>query len=423
MATVRQSPRFNIIRKPQGTSRKVSVDSIKRAIRQLIRKQTRRHPSVVPATDVIDDVSDQSNKECVDAGFCGEPFADNDELLSSLSPLLFSMKLCGLYFYREDPHRRRTDDPEWNPTTSTTTSSRSTGLRVYATVVLILAWLNVTRFASVFTRNDYFGAILMLKIAIFTWFVLAAIFQTTCYFACHTGQLLKILLTLPVTRDCVRGARRVAIGLTALIWIMLIGDLTVGGYIFIASDEYSFILAPFDTYIYIPTNKINIAKMVGYLGYVLIFLGVFFAHAMNQVIVYIFYSQFKKLKKNFRRALGERGQFTGDFSLFRRRHQILSRAVSKVDGYMRLSNVAGFVCHILNIILLLYSVIFYPETWKNFMSALSYLMWLVANIHGLLFSASAGIIVNHMVRKSICRSTFTCLTLFCSGCCPGLTIF
>jgi len=378
--------------------------------------------SVVAATDVVADVSEQSNKESVDAGFCGEPFADNGELLSSLSPLLFSMKLFGLYFHRKYPHRQRTGDPEWNSATSTT-STTSTRLRVYATIIHILAWINVVRFTSVFTRSDRFGAVLLLKITVFTWFVLAAIFQTTCYFACHTGQLLKILLTLPVTRDCVRGARRVAIGLTALIWIMLIGDLTVGGYIFIASDEYSFILAPFDTYIYIPTNKINIAKMVGYLGYVLIFLGVFFAHAMNQVIVYIFYSQFKKLKKNFRRALGERGQFTGDFSLFRRRHQILSRAVSKVDGYMRLSNVAGFVCHILNIILLLYSVIFYPETWKNFMSALSYLMWLVANIHGLLFSASAGIIVNHMVRKSICRSTFTCLTLFCSGCCPGLTIF
>ena len=376
-------------------------------------RQTCRKVSVVATTDVVADVSEQSNKESVDASFCGEPFADNGELLSSLSPLLFSMKLLGLYFHREDPHRRRTDDPEWNPATSTTTSTTSNRLRVYATIVLILAWLNVVRFVSVFTRSDRFGAVLLLKITVFTWFVLAAILQTTYYFACHTGQLLKILLTLPVTHDCVRGVRRVAIGLTAFNWITLIADLILGSYIFLVGDETNFLVAPFVTYIYVPTNKIKIAKMVGYVGYVLIFVGVFFAHAMNQVIVYIFYSQFKKLKKNFRRALGERGQFSGDLSLFRRRHQILSRAVSKVDGYMRLSNVAGFVCHILNIILLLYSVIFYPETWKNFTSALCYLFWLVANIDGLLFSASAGIIVNHMVRKSIYSGTFTCSTLFC----------
>jgi len=282
-------------------------------------RQTSPKVSVVAAADVTDDVSDQSNKESVDAGFCGEPFAANGELLSSLSPLLFSMKLFGLYFHREDPHRRRTDDPEWNPATISTRSP-STKLRVYATIALIILWLNVVRFVSMFTRSDRFGDVLLKKITTFTWFGLVAILQTTYYFACHTGQLLKILLTLPVTRDCVRGSRRAAIFLTALVWITLIEDFTVGGYILTASDEYSFILAPFVTYIYVPKDKIIVAKIIGYIGYELIFAIAFFAHAMNQVIVYIFYSQFKKVKKNFHRAIGERGQFSGDLSLFRRRH-------------------------------------------------------------------------------------------------------
>jgi len=82
---------------------------------------------------------------------------------------------------------------------------------------------------------------------------------------------------------------------------------------------------------------------------------------------------------------------------FRRRHQILSRAVSKVDGFMRLSNVAGFVCHVVNIILLLYSFIFLSQTTENYKSATTYLFWLIGNISGLLVSTSAGIIVNHMV--------------------------
>jgi len=64
---------------------------------------------------------------------------------------------------------------------------------------------------------------------------------------------------------------------------------------------------------------------------------------------------------------------------------------------MRLSNVAGFVCHIANIILLVYSLIFYRDSTKNTMTTLSFMFWMVANINGLLFSASAGIIVNHMV--------------------------
>jgi len=114
-------------------------------------------------------------------------------------------------------------------------------------------------------------------------------------------------------------------------------------------------------YIYVPEDKMKIPKVVGYLVYVTFYPGVFFAHSMNQVLVYVFYSQFKKLKKNFRRVLGKNGQFTGDLSLFRRRHQTISRAISKLDGFMKISNVAGFVFHIVGIILVLYSFIFYPE--------------------------------------------------------------
>jgi len=87
--------------------------------------------------------------------------------------------------------------------------------------------------------------------------------------------------------------------------------------------------------------------------------------------------------------------------MFRRRHQTLSRAVNKVDGFMRFSNVAGFVCHILNIIFLLYSIIFHPDSTKTVMTALSFMFWLYANIDGLFLSASSGIIVNHMVSVRI----------------------
>jgi len=161
-----------------------------------------------------------------------------------------------------------------------------------------------------------------MKITIFTFCVLMAIFQTTYYYASHTGRLLKVLTTLPVTRDCIRGAHRAAVGLTVLVWITLIGDLTAGVYIFLNSDEeYNFILAPFFTYIYVPKDSIGVAKIFGYIVYMLLFAGTFFAHSMNELLVYIFYSQFKTLKKTFRRSLGERGQFNGDLSWFRRRHK------------------------------------------------------------------------------------------------------
>ena len=142
----------------------------------------------VAATDFISGVSKQSTEDAVEAGFCGEPFADNGELLTSLWPLLFNMKLLGLYFHREDQHRRRADDPEWDPSTTTTHTSSSSWLRGYATVILVLMWLNAIRFATIFNGSDHFGALLLMKMMMFTWFCLAAIFQTAYYYASHTQR-------------------------------------------------------------------------------------------------------------------------------------------------------------------------------------------------------------------------------------------
>jgi len=212
MSTVRPVVRFNIVRKPTK--------------RRCLGQRSGRQVAVVSPTDVMSDVSDESNKDGDDAGFCGEPFADNGELLSSLSPLLTSMKLFGLYFHRQERHQRpTTDDPEWN------SEKRSQpiipGLRAYATVALILVWLNAVRLFSLFREGDRFGSFLLIKTMTFAGLNLAAIMYTAYYYASHSGKLYKVLGTLPVTRDCVIGVRRVAVAITAIMWLSTVINLTI----------------------------------------------------------------------------------------------------------------------------------------------------------------------------------------------------
>ena len=187
----------------------------------------------------------------------------------------------------------------------------------------------------------------------FTWFGLIAILQSAYYFACHTGQLANALLTLPVTSDCVLDIRRTAVGLTAFSWVFVIVNGTISALFFFATDgNFDFTLAPLFTYIKVPEDKIVVATVFGSLIYYVPITCSLFAQMMMVVIVYVFYHQFRNLKKHFRRALGKRGQFSGDMSAFRRRHQVLSRAVDEVDGFMKLINVAAFACPIANIIVL-----------------------------------------------------------------------
>jgi len=74
-----------------------------------------------------------------------------------------------------------------------------------------------------------------------------------------------------------------------------------------------------------------------------------------------------------------------------------------------LSNVGGFLCHIANTIVLLYSIIFYPDTTETPTATFVYLSVLGANMFGLFYTASAGIIVNHMVRIMRVRVSFKTL--------------
>jgi len=283
----------------QRSSRKVSPDAV---------------------NGIIADVSKQSNKDSKDAGFCGEPFADNGELLSSLSPLLFSMKLFGLYFHREDRLRRRADDPECNPAASST-GAPSTWLRIYATIVLILVWFNAVRLLLLFTITKQFGAVLLTKIMFFSWFGLIAMMYTASYVACHTGKLLKVLTTIRVTQDCIRGARRAAVVLTAMCWISIALDMAGVAYLVFINEEYDFLFTPFVTHVPVSKERITVVKVVGYLAIMYSFPAVFFSRAMCLILVYVFYSQYKKMKKNFSRTLGEEGQFNGDLSGFRRPHR------------------------------------------------------------------------------------------------------
>jgi len=165
-----------------------------------------------------------------------------------------------------------------------------------------------------------------MKISFLAWFVLTAMMYTAYYVASHAGTLLKVLITIRVTKDCVRGAHLAAIVVTAACWTSILIDVCAGAYVVFnddSYDSYDFLFAPFFTYVKLPKDEFRIAKVVCYMWYVLIFPSVFFSQGMTLVLVYIFCSQYKKLKKNFSRAIGEQGEFHGDLSVFRRRHELL----------------------------------------------------------------------------------------------------
>jgi len=120
---------------------------------------------------------------------------------------------------------------------------------------------------------------------------------------------------------------------------------------------------------------------------------------VNYMVTSVLYDQFRALNKDFHRAVGCSGEFHGNIREFRHRHQILSQSVQDTDNFMMISNVAVFCCQILNLIVLLYSFIFFvDETMEsNTLHTLMHVVLFATMLSGLLLTSLEGIVINHVV--------------------------
>ena len=127
-----------------------------------------------------------------------------------------------------------------------------------------------------------------------------------------------------------------------------------------------------------------------------------FMSMMNHTLALVFIRQFHLLNKRFQRTVDVRGHFHGDLAIFRRRHYHICLAVKNADSFVMLGNVGGFVVHMINVILCLFTMI-YCERWEQAILII-YCSFGVFQAVGLLWTTVEGIMVNHEVRH--CRLPF-----------------
>jgi len=146
--------------------------------------------------------------------------SDGDSVLRSLSPLLNSMRPFGLYFTRKPRVAPETVSQRsrngirgcrsWNPA------------RIYATIMLVVSWLNTVRFLAVFDGNETLGADLFTKLGIISNAFLAGILHTAYYVASHTGSLDRVFRQAGLSAsDFTSKCSRRAIVLTVICWALV----------------------------------------------------------------------------------------------------------------------------------------------------------------------------------------------------------
>jgi len=124
-----------------------------------------------------------------------------------------------------------------------------------------------------------------------------------------------------------------------------------------------------------------------------------FSQAVNFIVMSILYDQYCQLNEEFSKCIGDRGEFSGNFEQFRRRHQLISRSVEEADRFLMISNVAGLCFQIVGVILMLYSAIF---CWHETMilgarAPAFYIIWLAIIVFSLSLHGGQAVLVNHTV--------------------------
>jgi len=322
---------------------------------------------------------------------------DGDALLKCFSPLLNSMRVFGLYFTQAS---RRIHDVS-SVTPYPAVPKKWNKGRIYAVIILVILWLNMARMLGVFEQTDKFGYDLFLKLALVSAALCGALLQTACFVACQTGNLDRVFFDARLPKSDHVRYRRLAVIHTMACWILVVTEmLIIAVPLFLDNEYWNYSMTPFGNYFAVSGPLILLLKLFVLTHYFFLYGAWILPQSVNYMITSVLYDQFRALNKDFHRAVGCGGEFHGSIREFRQRHQALSHSVQNADQFMMISNVAGFCCHILNLIVIFYSSVFFADESMggNAFFPIVRVIWLVEIVSVLTLTGCQGIVINHVVR-------------------------
>jgi len=216
-----------------------------------------------------------------------EQLADGEDLLKCFSPLFNSMRLFGLYFTRES---RRIHDASRSTavTTDSAVPRKWNGGRIYAVVMMVLAWLNMIKMLSVFEKTDKFGFVLLLKLAMVTSGLLIALQQTACFVACQTGNLNGVFRRERISKSDVTRYRRLAVIHTTVCWVLWVTDMFIFLVpMFVVENHLSYSMTPFGVHVIVSGEQLILAKAMLAFSFIWADIAWFSSYSVN----YICYSK------------------------------------------------------------------------------------------------------------------------------------
>ena len=183
----------------------------------------------------------------------GHTLRTEGNVQKSLSPLINSMRLFGLYFSRE-PRMGSSTTSRLNQE-GNRRCQRWNLARIYATVMLVVTWLNAIRHFIIFDVEETLGVDLLVKIAIMLYVLFIAVLFTAYYVASHTGSLDRVFhqVNLSTAKMFPKHSRRVKV-VTVICWTLLMLNVIIFVYPLFTKGQFN------DLSMWILFNKLRMSK-------------------------------------------------------------------------------------------------------------------------------------------------------------------
>ena len=245
--------------------------------------------------------------------------------------------------------------------------------------------------------------------------LLCAVSQSTFFAVSHSGSLDCMLNGVKLGEEDAKYCRQVALIYACVAWVIFLMSYSFTLYSVLFTDgNMDVALAPITTYINV--SHMLVPRILYFLFSSYLQAAWIFAHAMNFMLARIFTRQYKHLGQSFEQTLKEsdaRRVSDSDIETFRERHQEISMHLSRADDFLMFHNAGAFCCQLINAILLLYVLIFFPST-RDPVILVMHIFWLFGVFSGLSLTTAGGIMVNHYVSKAYTDSLLLYMHEGCS---------
>ncbi|CAH1787146.1 unnamed protein product [Owenia fusiformis] len=319
-----------------------------------------------------------------------EDIFQKSSLFQALKPLLWNLKLCGLYHKRQWRVKNGQGDLE--------EIRKVTPSRMWSIFLIIIHWLNTGKSLMAFQRGNEFGPDVLMKILTSMWHIYCTILCMIMYRCWAKPDHLPgfIYKWETLCKQDTEGTLRkfkhlIKIGLI-FTWVTIIGNFVCITLFVLQTDILDATFIPFD----MDDNSLFVGKLVTIvMSGTVVNATCMFSSLFHIAVTWLLNEEFKKFNKQFKDNISECHGLKGSIESHRKRHMDICQLAGFADEAFRLYHLLITVVPITACLITAYNAMYLDEIHNDSFLLISMIFMIFLNLYFIIEALLMCAIVNN----------------------------